>query len=169
MPKKSFERTIGILSNLAKLSTCASVFAICLIIIITASDVCLRTFFNKSIMGATELSELLLVVVAFPALGRAALNNKHVKVDILVNKIRLPVRETLSRITMTLSAVVVIMLTAASLCEAPGITNRTSMLEIPLSIFYWIMCVGYGLFLLSMFLILVSDKLNISKKGTNGA
>src|SRR3989304_3501853 len=60
-----------------------------LMMFITAADVFFRYVFNRSIAGAVELNEVMLILVVFFSVAQAAVSKEHVRVELLVS--RLPV------------------------------------------------------------------------------
>ena len=68
----------------------ASAVAIAALVAITVFDVGGRYLFNKPLLGAVELSEFLLVIVAFAGLAWAERRNAHIAVDFFTA--RLPQR-----------------------------------------------------------------------------
>jgi len=64
--------------------------AICALFALMFSDVSGRFLFNAPINGTTEISQYLLIAIAFLSLGYAQLKGAHVRVDTLVS--RLPER-----------------------------------------------------------------------------
>lgn len=54
-----------------------------LMMLLTASDVCLRYLFNRPIMGAYELTELMLVLLVFMSLAYTAFHDGHISLDLL--------------------------------------------------------------------------------------
>ena len=52
---------------------------------LTVIDVFLRYFFSKPITGSTEYSTYMMIGVGFLGLGLCALNDGHVKVDLIAN------------------------------------------------------------------------------------
>lgn len=52
--------------------------------LLTVSDVCLRYFFNRPVMGATELTQDMMVYLSFLGLAWCAMMKSHLKVDLVM-------------------------------------------------------------------------------------
>ena len=57
------------------------------LMLLTVVDVFLRWVFNAPIHGTTEISRLLMIIIVFPALGWAAVDRAHIRVDLVVSRI----------------------------------------------------------------------------------
>jgi len=53
-----------------------------LMMLLTVADVTLRAVLNKPIIGTTEITEQMMVVIVFLGLGWCALQGKHIRVDL---------------------------------------------------------------------------------------
>jgi len=64
--------------------------AVCLsvMMLLTVAEVVLRHFFNRPIKGTLELTEFLMIIVVFLAMGYTAMLRGHVVIDILTSRLR---------------------------------------------------------------------------------
>jgi TRAP-type C4-dicarboxylate transport system permease small subunit len=131
-----------------------------LMMFITAADVFLRYVFNRSIAGAVELNEVLLILVVFFSVAQAAVRKDHVRVELLVSK--LPV--TLQPILNVVSDTVVFCLAFLIAWQAAlfaldkwekGLT--TAVLAIPIYPFIVLFALSIVLFCLIILLDLIKD------------
>lgn len=103
---------------------------------LTVCDVIGRYLFNAPIVGATELTEILLCAVIFLGLGAVSLAQDHVTVDLLTEKMPKrsePLREAL---TGLLSAVILMVVSWRIWVYADqigGYGGQTTNLHIPLA------------------------------------
>ncbi len=57
-----------------------------LMMLLTVADVFLRAVLNKPIIGTTEITEQMMVVVVFLGFGWCALQGRHIRVDLFVSR-----------------------------------------------------------------------------------
>ncbi|NYT23463.1 TRAP transporter small permease [Alcaligenaceae bacterium] len=95
-----FTAYLGILSG----------FTVFLIMVVVCADVVGRSFFNKPLLGATELSELLLASLIFFGLAAAQQARHHYIVELVVVRLSPRPQSLLAGLTHLLSAGVVAML-----------------------------------------------------------
>jgi TRAP-type C4-dicarboxylate transport system permease small subunit len=134
----------------------SSAIIIVLMLLVTA-DVCGRYFFNKPIMGASELARFMMIIIVFPALAWTALAGKHIKVDILIERFPQRFRTILNSIMLLAGLVIYGIITWQSALYSMKVDNITSMLRLPQSIFYWIMTVGCTVFCLSIMALIIRN------------
>ncbi len=78
-----------------KIASFTSAGLILCLMLITAADVLLRYIFSKPIIGVSEVSEYLLVILVFLALAYAQFQGRHVNVTIITSRLPLRVQSTL--------------------------------------------------------------------------
>ncbi|MFC1909699.1 TRAP transporter large permease subunit [Chloroflexota bacterium] len=83
---KSAKVVKTVISRISWISAVVGCLAIIACVISTVIDVISRSTTNTNIPGNIELIGVLLVIVFFSGMSYTEINNKHVKVDILVNK-----------------------------------------------------------------------------------
>lgn len=128
-----------------------------LLMLLTVTDVFLRYFFNSPIMGATEISRLMMVIIVFPALGWAAIDRAHVRVDLVVSRIPPRVQAIVSSITFLFALVTYSIITWQSFLEAAVVNRQTSLLHLSFTPFYWVMSGGFTVFCLAIAALVVED------------
>ena len=128
---------------------------------LTVVDVFLRYFFNRPITGTTELTELMLVIVVFPAFAWTAVSGKHIRVDLVVALLPPTVQKIIDTITMTASLVIFVIITWRSFLEAMEVRSSTSLLNLSHAPFYWVLTVGFAMFCLSILGLIIE---NITKE-----
>jgi TRAP-type transport system small permease protein len=85
---------------------------------LTTTDVCLRYFFRKPILGAFELTEHLMAILVFFGLGYAQIKKKHVCVDLLVSKFSARNQAAIDTLTSILSSLVLLLVTRQTILYA---------------------------------------------------
>ena len=134
------------------------------LMLLTVVDVFLRYFFNAPIHGATEISRLLMIIIVFPALGWAAIDRKHIRVDLIVSRIPSRMQAIIGSITFFIGLVTYVIITWQSFLEAAVVKRQTSLLHISFTPFYWIMSVGFAIFCLVIAALVVEDTTKAVKK-----
>lgn len=83
---KKLERILSRTEFIIWIFSIAATLSICLTLLLICTDILGRSLFGFAIQGAAEVSEYLLVVLAFLGLGYAQLTGTHVKVEILLSR-----------------------------------------------------------------------------------
>jgi len=134
----------------------ASSFLI-LLMMITVIDVILRYFFNAPITGTTEISQLMMIIIVFPALGWAAVDRAHIRVDLLIRQVPRRPSAVVNAITLLLALGVYIIITWRSLLESAVVNRQTSLIHLPFAPFYWLMSVSLAIFCLAILALIVEE------------
>ncbi len=135
-----------------------------LLLLLTVVDVFLRYFFNAPITGTTEISRLMMVIIVFPALGWAAIDRAHVRVDLVVSRIPPRVQAIVGSITFFFALVTYIIITWQSFLEAAVVNRQTSLLHLSFTPFYWVMSVGLAIFCLTIAVLVIEDIRKVVKR-----
>lgn len=128
-----------------------------LMMLLTTVDVVMRYVFNKPITGAPEVSELLMVVLVFPALAWNTVDRSQIRVDLLVNRWRHKTRLVMETCTLILTLAIYGVLTWRSGVESMETTDTSSLLAVPESIFRWVATVGFTLLCISIIAVIIED------------
>lgn len=121
---------------------------------LTVCDVLGRYLFNAPVRGATEVTELLLAAVIFIGLPAVTLDREHITVDLLTDKLALPVRRILQSLMALVSAGVLgliawrLWVVAAQIGGYNGTTPSLKIPLAPLGYFMAFMCALAALILL---------------------
>jgi TRAP-type C4-dicarboxylate transport system permease small subunit len=123
----------------------------------TVANVILRAFFNSPIPGDVELIEVAMVCTGFLGLAWCAIQEKHIKVDLLVQFFPKKAQGIIDAIGHIGALGVSIIIAWQSINE--GYANKeleaaTASLQIPIFPFYWVTSVGYGLLSLALLVLL---------------
>jgi len=121
--------------------------------LLTVSDVCLRYFLRRPILGTTELTENMMVCLAFFALAWCAIQQAHLKVDLVVSRFSPRIQAVCDSITLMAGLIMVALIAWRSFVE--GLVVRelniiSSLIKIPAFPFYFVIAVGCALLCLVM-------------------
>lgn len=130
---------------------------------LTVVDVFMRYVFNSPITGATEISELMMVIVVFPALAWIALERSHITVDLLLSKWSREVRFIVEIITLLFALGTFGIITWQSFLESAEVKDATSLLEVPESPFHWVMTLGFAMLCLAIISLVIQNAISIAK------
>ena len=128
------------------------------------ADICGRYFFNAPILGASELATLMMAIIVFSALAWAALSEKHIKVDLVMQRFPPRVQAVVNSITLLLALGIFSVITWQSALEATEVHDVTSLLRVSHTPFYWIMMVGFGVFCISIIVLLIKNIAQVMKR-----
>ena len=134
----------------------SSVLVVVLMLDVVA-DVCGRYFFNAPLLGASEMATLMMVIIIFSALAWAALADKHIKVDIVMQRFSPRVRAIVNSITLLLTLGIYGVITWRSVLESMGVHDVSSYLRVSHTPFYWIMTVGFAVFCISIVVLVIKN------------
>ena len=134
----------------------ASCFLI-ILMLLTVVDVFLRYFFNSPLTGTTEISQLMMIIIVFPALGWAAIDRAHIRVDLLVNQLPNRPKAILSSITLLIALGIYIIIAWRSFLESAVVNRQTSLINLPFAPFYWLMSVSLAVFCLAILALIIED------------
>lgn len=119
--------------------------------LVTVADVVGRYLFNRPLLGALELSELMMVFLIFTCLAYTELQNGHVEVDVLVNRFPPRARAICESFAALLSSGLwgAIAWRTAVQGQKVRVAAEVSMnLALPTYPFVWVAAVGSGAFAL---------------------
>lgn len=152
------ERAQAFINILSKSLSIIGMVALIAMMLLTGIDVFLRYVFNSPILGSAEITELMMVTLAFVAIVWCTADNAHIKVDLLSSRIP-EIGKIISDVVFYLMYLVLVSLMAwRSFLEAlsvrPTSTTvgaRSSILFIPHYPFYFLIafaCILMALILL---------------------
>lgn len=132
---RRFERLLGLVAA-------AALFAM---MVLTFADVLGRKFFDASIPGSLELTELLMLVVIFVALPLASLHGEHVVFDLLDRAVGHAGRALQHRLSNGLCAVLLLggaWLVAERAARTAEYGDTTAQLHIDVAPFHYLVAVA---------------------------
>ena len=116
--------------------------------LMTMLDVFLRKFFNASILGTVEVTEMSMVVVVFFALAECQVHDGHIKVDLVLKKCSPRVQALCDVFTQFVSFLLFCFMTAALFRYAESMRawgEVTLDLAMPVYPFVYVAALGTGL------------------------
>ncbi|MBN1849664.1 MAG: TRAP transporter small permease [Deltaproteobacteria bacterium] len=122
--------------------------------VLTVSDVFLRYFFKRPILGATEITESLMVCLAFFGLAWCAAQRSHLKVDLVMSIFSSRTQAVSDALTGLAGLVMVALITWRNFTEAIAIQELnivSSLIKIPAFPFYYVIALGCAVLFLVMF------------------
>ena len=128
--------------------------------LLTVSDVCLRYFLRRPILGTTELTENMMVCLAFSALAWCAAQQGHLKVDLVMSRFSPRIQAVCDSLTLMVGLIMVALIAWRSFME--GLVVRelniiSSLIKIPAFPFYFVVAVGCALLCLVMAVQLIQN------------
>ena len=116
--------------------------------LLTVLDVFLRFVFNRPILGGTEITEHMMVILSFFAIAYAAIEGIHVRVELLVKRLSRKAQAVFTIIGYVLSLVLCVPLTLVYIPEAIAVRSygeESEVLAIPAFPFYVVVIIGCSL------------------------
>ena len=127
--------------------------ALVVLTVVTVTDVIGRYVLNRPLLGALELSELLMVFLAFGCFAHTELQKGHVDVDVFVNRFPPRARAACEAFAATLSTGLwglIAWRTALQGEKVRAANEVTSNLLLPVYPFIWVSAIGSAAFALTL-------------------
>jgi TRAP-type C4-dicarboxylate transport system permease small subunit len=129
-----------------------AVVVVVAMMMLTVADVFMRYVFSRPIMGTTEITEYLMVCTLL-AMAFCALENRHIKVDAVVQYLSPRAQAVVETITLIAGLGLIVILAwqgfEAGLYEM-SYDVRSSMLQVPNFPFYVVLVVSFALLCLAI-------------------
>jgi TRAP-type transport system small permease protein len=126
----------------------------------TVTDVVGRYFFKAPILGATEVTQYMMVAIVYLCIGWCAVQGKMIVVDLLLSRFPKRVQAILNCVTLFLSLGLTFMITWRCVIDSIQTQNSPSaspILRIPTYPFTWIMTVGFAVLFLAILVLLAKN------------
>ena len=134
-----------IINTLSRIMNIAASAVLAAMMLLTVSDVVLRYFLKKPILGATEITESMMACLAFLALAWCAAERSHLKVDLVVARFSPRVQAAMDSLTLLAGLAVVAVMAWRSLVEGLAVRQLnivSSLIRIPAYPFYFVIALG---------------------------
>ena len=128
--------------------------------LLTVSDVFLRYFFRRPIIGATEITENMMACLVFFALAWCAAQRSHLKVDPVISIFSPRVQAVFDTLTGLAGLVMVALITWRNFMEAIAIRQLnivSSLIKIPAFPFYYVIALGSAILCLVMIVQVIQE------------
>lgn len=157
---------VKIINFLSRISTGLAMFVLMFMMLLTVSDVFMRYIFIRPITGTTELTEYLMVCALF-GIVPCALENRHIKVDVVTQRLPPKIYAIVDIITLLGGLVLVVILAwqgfAAGLYEL-SFNVKSSMLKIPDFPFYVVLATSFAVLSLIMVVLIIQRIAELVKR-----
>jgi len=127
--------------------------------LLTTLDVVCRYGFNRPLLGVLEITEFMIVMVAFCFLAAMQKDKGHVVVDLVVGRFSSRNQRRVNLFSLGLSLAVTLLLAWTSLqrgLEVLEVGEHSGILRIPVSPFVFLVALGFAAFALDLLADLVS-------------
>lgn len=163
--KPRVSRIEKIINRVTELATAIAAIALGGLVLLVTTDVLRRYFLNKPIQGSDELTTYMMVGIGFLGLGLTALNNQHIKVEIIVDRFPRLGQKIMDIINYCVVTGVSGLLGIQAFKE--GMLSKkmglaSSITGIPQWPFFMIVTLGFGLLFISALMLLART---VSKEG----
>lgn len=159
-----FARTVGrasrVIDPIVHWIFNVGVFILAFMMFLTATDVILRYFFNRPILGSYEISEFMMAALAAVTIGYAAKIDAHVNVDLISSRLPATIQRTLRVFTNLICVVFFGLMSWRNFYQSKVLHDARSVsasLSIPESPFVLILAIGFGVTALVFFLKLLES------------
>jgi len=137
---------------LSRVASYLAVVTVGVMMMLTVTDIFMRYVFARPITGSTEMIEFMMVILIV-GIVPAAMENRHIRVDILIERLTPKGQAALDAMTLLAGlCLVAIMGWRAFMASLFMISNdvRSPTLDIPIFPFYVIVSVGFVFLMFSM-------------------
>jgi TRAP-type transport system small permease protein len=156
-----------VMMPVAKITNYVATVMLGIMMMVTVADVTLRYLFHAPIIGATEITEMMILSIAALGLAWAAINREQLKVDILVAKLSKQKQTLIDVCTFIPSAILCAILTWRTVLEAYALRDlhsSSSLLKIPTFPFYMILAWGCLTTCIVLVILIIHDISSLVKK-----
>ena len=122
---------------------------------LTVADILMRKFLNHSILGTVELTELMMIVIVFFALGWSEMKDAHIKVDVFTSRLKRQTQTLLDTATQFLGFLLFAFMTVSVLrhgLNMQRVGEVTQDLWIPKYPFLYLTALGCAILSLTLLL-----------------
>ena len=142
-----------IMMKLTQIARYIVMVAFVVMMLLTVVDVILRRFFSSPILGVTEYSQMVMVVILLAA-ACTAMEDSHIKVDILVRKFSPTAQNICELVTLTLSFFVSMLMASRAFQEGMNaIKSKLTFITVKVSKAPFFFLYGFGFFILCIAII----------------
>ena len=139
-----------------------------ILVIMTAIDVGGRYLFSKPLPATYELTQIMFCMIIFFGMSWLAIKKGHIKIDLLLRKLPLNIREIIDFITGLLSLMMCIIISWQAVEQAIVILHdnaKTFNWRIPLFPFELLIALSMALFVIILLGNIIKSLVNVVKKG----
>lgn len=157
---KRIQSLVGAINLVSRWFNYLGAGVLTIMMLMTVSDVLLRYFINRPILGTLELTEYMMIPVVYLGLAWCAVRRENIKVDIFVNKLKPRPRAILDSITCLFSLIIMILITWQNLRETGNIweIHRVSdILSVPAYPFFAVLTLGCFLLCIVLLINLIEN------------
>ena len=156
--------TVTAIRQISRIANVIAVVFLAVMMLLTVTDVILRYFFSKPIMGSMELTEYFMVIAGFLGIAYCGLKKKHLKVDLIVSSFSPRTQGIFDIITYILALTVVPLVVWQNVVQAlyARADNVVSdLLEWPAYPFYIAIVITFGLLFVVLLNLLVDSIIKV--------
>ena len=135
------------------------------IMMLTVTDVFMRYVFVRPLTGSTEMIEFMMVILIV-GIVPSAIENKHIRVDILMERLTPKGQALFDAITILVGSWLVVILGWRAFMACLFMIHndvRSPTLDVPIYPFYVIMAIGFILLFFSMIVICMQKVIEVFK------
>ena len=154
----------GVVYRIARIAAVVGGASLAAMMFLTATDVVLRYAFDRPIIGAYELSEIMMLMLCASVFAYTQTRKGHVSIDILVSRFGPRVQLVISSVTYLFSIILFSTISWRTLVAGQATMRSgliTGMLPIPVYPLYYILVAGFIL----LSLVLVVDFVELLTRG----
>ena len=143
-----------------KASGIAGVGILLAMMMMTVADFVMRYFFRRPIIGSVEISTILMVCVVFLCMAWCALNDGHIRVDIITGKLSTKGRVILNSFDNILTFALALLIAWRSFIEAMSVKDMevtSPLLGIPRYPFVFVTAFGFLLLFFAALILFIRN------------
>lgn len=144
--------------SISRIMVIVAMVVVAVMMLLTVSDVFLRYAFKNPIPDSQELTEYLMVCVAFLGMAWVAIKGEHITVNLVISRLSPRAQAIFDSVTYFLGLGVVVLISWRNFLEAPIVRQiglESLLLRIPEYPFYLVLAVGLAILCLAMLIQLI--------------
>lgn len=153
-------------TSLSRILNIAGMVVLVGMMLLTVSDVLLRTIFNQPVRGGTELTEVMMVPLAL-GMGWCVLKGKTIRMGLIVDRLAPKVQNIFTSITYAFGFAALVFITWRGFLESArvaGLSGRTAILHIPTYPFYGLLGFAFAILTLAVLITVIRNLVEAVKR-----
>lgn len=156
-------KILNLIVKIGEYGASLSLFVLMMLIVVNIVG---RYFFHHPLLGTVEVSSYLLLMIVGLGLGGAALERRHIKVDLLMDRLSKKIQRAVDTVMLIGSVILLAVMTWANANSAMSPTRYTSAMGIPDTPFKWVFTAGWAMCCIGALALLIQ---NFRTRGKDGA
>jgi TRAP-type C4-dicarboxylate transport system permease small subunit len=154
-----------IITSLSRVLNIAGMVVLVAMMMLSVSDVFMRSVFNRPILGSMEVTEFMMVALSL-GMGWCLLKGKVIKMGMIVDRLPPKIQGVITSITYIIGLAALVLITRWTFLESLKVKKMNSVsaiLNIPTYPFYGLLAFSFSILCLAILVTIVSNTVKAAK------